>query len=611
MACHHNGGSIIVAEHDGDAIWFPTDVAKCGASARPVRAHSIVLTIVCHCFRGLGEGMAVLGNWSIRTRIVAGMVFVLAIGFVPAMVGYLGLKDIEKRFPDYQAAVADRAGVAEIDGMFVRSVDTLRKWLASNEAADAEAAQAIITAMSAKADALIAGSADPGMVALGREMKTTIDTYKKGVGELLTVRLGRSVALSGLLENAEKSVTAVRNRITARADEREAAIRTETNARIGDAVLIMAIAALVALLAFAGLAIVVPRSLTRPITAMTERMDELARGDTAAEVPFSDRKDEIGTMARAIEVFRASMIERDGLAARESTAAATRDTRNARVAEEIAGFETRVGSKLAGVRTSLDAFESVGDAIGTQASQVADKTQIVRYSAETTASTMTSVAAASEELEATIASVTSQAQMAQQAAGTASAATEGAAGIMTGLATEAESIGQVVALIQAVAEQTNLLALNATIEAARAGEAGKGFAVVASEVKQLASQTAKAAQEITGKIDRVRASAGDAVTAMAGVREAIAGMATMAQEVALAISQQTQAVGDIAAGISTASDATRASAAEVVDLETLSGDARTTAGEVRRLAGDLVSGADAIRTDVEDFLASIRRLERA
>jgi methyl-accepting chemotaxis protein len=553
----------------------------------------------------------VLNNWSIRTRIVAGMVFVLAVGLVPAVVGYLGLKDIERRFPDYQAAVADRASVAEIDGMFVRSVDTLRKWLASNEAADAEAAQAIIAAMAAKAGALTAATADPEMVSLGREMAKTIEAYGKGVGEILTVRLGRSVALSGLLENAEKGVTAVRDRIARRADQREAEIRAETNLRIADAVLIMAIASLVALVAFAGLAIMIPRSLTRPIVAMTERMDGLARGDTAGEVPFSDRRDEIGTMARAIAVFRASMTERDGLAEREAAAASARDTRTERVAEEISDFETRVASKLADMRAALDTFEDVGSAIGTQASQVAERTRVVRQSAETTASTMTSVAAASEELEATIASVTAQADMAQQAAGTASAATAGAGDIMIGLAAEAESIGQVVALIQAVAEQTNLLALNATIEAARAGEAGKGFAVVASEVKQLASQTARAAQEITGKIDRVRGSASDAVTAMAGVREAIAGMANMAREVALAISQQTQAVGDIAAGISTASEATQASAAEVGDLETLSDDARVTAGEVRRLAGALVTGADAMRTDVEHFLGSIQRLERA
>jgi methyl-accepting chemotaxis protein len=540
----------------------------------------------------------VLNNWSIRTRIVAGMVFVLAIGLVPAIVGYLGLKDIERRFPDYQAAVADRASVAEMDGMFVRSVVTLRKWLASNDAADAEAAQAIITTMGARADDLIARSSDADMVALGRDLKATIADYSKGVGELLTVRLGRSTALGTLLDNAEKAVTSVRDRIAARAGQREAEIRAATSARISDAVMIMALAALAALVAFAGLAVVVPRGLTRPISAMTERMDGLARGDTAGEVPFSNRRDEIGTMARAIAVFRASMIERDGLAEREAAAASARDTRSTRVAEEISGFETRVASKLADMRAALDAFEDVGSAIGTQASQVAERTRVVRQSAETTASTMTSVAAASEELEATIASVTAQADMAQQAAGTASAATAGAGDIMIGLAAEAESIGQVVALIQAVAEQTNLLALNATIEAARAGEAGKGFAVVASEVKQLASQTARAAQEITGKIDRVRGSASDAVTAMAGVREAIAGMASMAREVALAISQQTQAVGDIAAGISTASGATQASAAEVGDLETLSGDARVTA-------------ADAMRADVEDFLGSIQRLERA
>ncbi len=548
----------------------------------------------------------VLNNWSIRTRIVAGMVFVLAVALVPAVLGYLGLKDIERRFPEYQAAVADRATVAEIDGMFVRSVGTLRKWLGSNEAADAEAAQAIIAAMGTRADELIARSTDADMVALGRDLKATIAKYSTGVSELLTVRLGRSVALGTLLDNAEKAVTTVRDRITIRAGHREAEIRAATSAGIGDAVMTMAFAALAALIAFAGLAVVVPRGLTRPIIAMTARMDDLARGDTAGEVPFSDRQDEIGTMARAIAVFRASMIERDGLAEREAAAAAARDTRSECVAEEIAGFETRVASKLADMRAALDAFEDVGSAIGTQASQVAERTRVVRQSAETTASTMTSVAAASEELEATIASVTAQADMAQQAAGTASAATAGAGDIMIGLAAEAESIGQVVALIQAVAEQTNLLALNATIEAARAGEAGKGFAVVATEVKSLAAQTSKATEEIATQIGAVQSVTGDAVAAIEAINRTIGEISSVSSSIMAAVEEQAAVTNGIAGSVADAADGTRAVGSDIERVARAAQETGQAAGVMTEAAAKLGAGSAELDTAVAGFLARIR-----
>jgi methyl-accepting chemotaxis protein len=354
------------------------------------------------------------------------------------------------------------------------------------------------------------------------------------------------------------------------------------------------------------LAVLVARSIVRPVAGMTGAMTRLAHGEWSVEVPGRGSRDEIGAMAEAVEVFRRNGMEAERLAEADARERAAKQKRAEALAALVAGFEAKAGT-LAGdlgtAATSLEATaRSMTDTAGDtnlRASQVAAAAQQMTGSVQT-------VAASAEELGASIREI--GVQVTQSAAITDRAArdAERTDGIVKALAAGAQRIGDVVGLISAIAGKTSLLALNATIEAARAGEAGKGFAVVASEVKQLATQTARATDEIGQQVQEIQAATRSAVQAIDGIVTTIAEVSRIAAGIAAAVEEQGAATGEIARSVQMAAQSTEEVTSNIAGVSAAANTTGQSAEGVLAAAGQLSRQAEELSREVGQFIGGVR-----
>src|SRR5882762_3979435 len=298
------------------------------------------------------------------------------------------------------------------------------------------------------------------------------------------------------------------------------------------------------------LAFLLGRGLSRPLSAITAVMNRLSSGDTAVTIPGGARKDELGTMAVAVDVFRRGMIEaRTMREAQEATKRQAELEKKALQRQMADRFEADVKSVVGAVGQATKDMQRVAGEITSSVSGTSERAAAAAAASEEASASVGTVAAATEELASSVAEigrqVTHSSGVADNAVVKAGQTTE-----MVGSLTAAgEKIGDVLRLIGAIASQTNLLALNATIEAARAGDAGRGFAVVASEVKELASQTAKATEEIAGQVTAIQSATGSCVSAIGDISNTIREISGIATTIAAAVEEQDSATREIARSV--------------------------------------------------------------
>ncbi len=412
-----------------------------------------------------------------------------------------------------------------------------------------------------------------------------------------------STQLSPSLDQIGKLSSEVKNSL----QQNQAALETQVVATNGKLQQTTAIVSIIAFVAGALLAFLVGRSITRPIVTMTAAMETLAGGNKEAAIPAMDRGDEVGAMARTLQVFKDNMLRADHLASeqdavRQRAADEQRATMNS-MADE---FEASVKGVVDTVSSASVELQSSAQAMSATAEQTNQQSNTVAEASERATSNVQTVAAAAEQLSASISEIGRQVSQATVIAGKAVQEAANTNQSVRGLADAAQAIGDVVKLISDIAGQTNLLALNATIEAARAGEAGRGFAVVASEVKSLASQTARATDEIASKIGEIQTATNQSVEAIQGIGSVIGEISHISTTIAAAIEEQTAATQEIARNVQEASQGTTEVSANILGVTQAAGETGRAAEQVLSAASGLGRQSEILRGQVERFIATIR-----
>jgi methyl-accepting chemotaxis protein len=349
----------------------------------------------------------------------------------------------------------------------------------------------------------------------------------------------------------------------------------------------------------------VRRGLVRRLTSIGNAMQRLSAGDVDLDVPAVADRDELGAMARSLEVFRASEIERRGFAARQDSEQMAQRERAAAIERMIAEFRATVTSVIAAVGDNVSRMETTARTLSGIAGEADNQARAASGASETASSNVRGVAGATEELGASIAQISQQATQANGVVERASAIARGANRQIEQLTEGANRIGDVVKLIRAIADQTNLLALNATIEAARAGEAGRGFAVVASEVKTLASQTAKATEEIAAHIGAIQSATADAVEAIRSIGEVMGDISSFTISIAAAVEEQSASTRTIADSVQQAASGASELAGNMATVTEAIEETNRAASAVLDATGALNAQTGTLQTAVDDFLTRV------
>ncbi|MET1028101.1 MAG: methyl-accepting chemotaxis protein [Dongiaceae bacterium] len=447
----------------------------------------------------------------------------------------------------------------------------------------------------------------PEHIALAADASLKIGEFNRAFNTAAAVRGISDRLISTQLTPSLDQIGKLSGEVKTALQQQQTALQQQvavTSAKLQQTTTIISVAAFIigALLAF-----LVGRSITRPIVTMTKAMEALAGGDRTTTIPAMDRGDEVGAMARTLQVFKENMQRADQLSSeqdeiRERAAADQRSAMN-KMANE---FEASVKDVVETVSSASVELQSSAQAMSATAEQTNQQSNTVAEASERATSNVQTVAAAAEQLSASIAEIGRQVSQATSIAGKAVQEADRTNDSVRGLADAAQAIGDVVKLISDIAGQTNLLALNATIEAARAGEAGRGFAVVASEVKNLASQTARATEEIASKIGEIQTATTQSVDAIQGIGSVIGEINHISTTIAAAIEEQTAATQEIARNVQEASQGTTEVSANIQGVTQAAGETGRAAEQVLAAASGLGRQSEILRGQVDQFIATIR-----
>ncbi|MFD1627175.1 methyl-accepting chemotaxis protein [Azospirillum griseum] len=353
--------------------------------------------------------------------------------------------------------------------------------------------------------------------------------------------------------------------------------------------------------------LIVIATITRPMSRIVGAMGEVSRGNLDTVIRGADQRDEVGQLARALDVFKTNAQEVRRLEARQAEEKAQAEARRKADLNQLAtAFEQAVMGIVNTVAASAIQMEGAATSLSSSASQASGQATAVATASEQSSANVQTVASATEELAASILEIGRQVANQTQISTEAVREAERTKAMMQGLVDTSNQIGAVVDLINNIASQTNLLALNATIEAARAGEAGKGFAVVAGEVKALASQTAKATDEIQTKVKDIQSATVGAQGAIVSVGGIIQRMNEISTTIAAAIEEQNAATNEISGNVNQAARGTELVSSNIVGVMQAATATGAAASQVLGTASGLSRDADRLKSEVNRFIATVR-----
>ncbi len=571
-----------------------------------------------------------LSNARITTKQLAIVVVLSLVTLTVAGVGIYSLNHLSQQ----QARTERAAGEALVGARLNRDVVILNR-AEFDIAADttpsnlAEARQTIAEVRKRFAERLrtVKATADPRQTTLLRETSTAFRNYLAAVEN--TVETAEQISATASLSADQKRIlaavrtsrdeaAALRDTVRAYSDysDRKAAQIAEQS--------VQAAASIEALLLGVALAGVIGgalmawlfarRTIAKPIARSVAALKRLAEDDLTVEITGTERGDEVGDIARAMESFRNNLqrtrdleeeAERRELAAEEEKRQ-TEERRRQDMLSLADQFEKRVGGIVAIVADSSSQLQETSQELAAAVEETNAQAASIAAAAEQSSTNVETVAAASEELSSAIGEVSSQVSDTAGKSSNVARSGETARQELDALNVTITETTQILNQIGEIAEQTNLLALNATIEAARAGEAGKGFAVVAEEVKSLASETQRMTQRIGSQVETVQSSVARAVTGMRTIIDQIAGIDSATTVVASSVEEQSSATQEISRNAAQAAEGAQEVTSNVVGIQSATQQTGEAAAGVKSVASDLRDNAKLLRQEVEAFLSEIR-----
>jgi methyl-accepting chemotaxis protein len=497
------------------------------------------------------------------------------------------------------------AGVVQEKLFSARSLVT--RFLDTGEAPAAAAANAGIKDVYRVSTDLVSKLDDVSQQKAAAELLKTLPQYEKGFAELVGLSKERDMLNAEVLTKGGAEITQLSDRLQNSASEEAKAIADDVNESISSLQRTGLILVIVGLLVGVLLAWRLGRGIARPVKNMTALMQSLAEGRHDVRIPHAERGDEIGTMAKAVEVFRQGMIEAKQLRGDQEELKRQAEAERHRSMLQLAdGLEGSVKAVVSTLSRAVGQLEVSAGTMTNSAESATRQSTAVASAYEQSSQRVQAAAAAAEQLSGSITEIGRQVAHSTQIAGDAANRAVEIDKTAQALADAASRIGVVVSLISDIASQTNLLALNATIEAARAGEAGKGFAVVASEVKSLATQTGKATEEISTQVASIQEVATEMVEAIKGVASTIEQINSIATMIEAAVVQQDAATKEISQNVQQAAAGTTEVGTNITGVIGAATQTGASASEVLTAAGELTRQSVALSEEVDRFLANVR-----
>ena len=355
------------------------------------------------------------------------------------------------------------------------------------------------------------------------------------------------------------------------------------------------------------IALVASRTVSKPITQMSDAMGELSKNNFEISIPGVERGDEIGQMAASVQVFKENGMEAERLQKEQAMAEERAEEEKKRLMAEMADqFDAQVGGTIQNLAEAAEKLQSASTAMEHTASQTQESSNSVAKAAEETSINVSTVSGATEEMTASAQEISTQITDVASKATMASAGAQTTSNEVNQLNSLVDNIGEVVAAIRDIANQTNLLALNATIEAARAGEAGKGFAVVAEEVKKLATETSQKTDEIEERIAEIQSATRSSVTAMQDIISNISEIDEASTGTAGAVEEQNAVISEITRSIASVSENAKQVADVIGGVQSAAGETEQASQMLKTSANDIADLSNSLDQAVNDFLKQVR-----